>query len=91
MTPLHFQPPPDDQGTGDGSISPPSLRPDDLRYQDECQEALRPHLNELIKKALDAKWELRAVAYALMALAARNMQERDEEEEPDSPEEVDGG
>jgi hypothetical protein len=84
MAPLHFEPPPDDsQGSTGASIPEPNLPSDDPRYQGECQEALRPHLEELIARALAAKWNIRAVAYAVMMMGAQRLPNH---KEPSGPE-----
>jgi uncharacterized coiled-coil protein SlyX len=76
MAPLHFEPPPDDPKD---TIHAPDLPPDDLRYKGECQKALQPHFDDLIARALAAKWEMKAVASALMILAAQRLQDSEKE------------
>ena len=40
-------------------------------YDNECREALQPHLHAIIDRAVKAGWDRTTAAYTLMFLAAR--------------------
>lgn len=40
-------------------------------YDNECREALRPHLHAIIDQAVQAGWDRTRAAYTLMYLAAK--------------------
>ena len=48
-------------------------------YDDECREALRPHLHAIIDQAVKAGWDRNTAAFTLMYLAARAPKEESTE------------
>lgn len=55
------------------AIKPPSLEPNAARYDNDCQDALASHLDDLLDRAEAAGWERRRAASALMYLAAKRL------------------
>ncbi len=41
------------------------------RYETECREALRPHLEAILDLAVKAGWDRNIASYSLMYLAAK--------------------
>jgi hypothetical protein len=57
-----------------GTVSPPKHQEGELvAYEAECKDVLRPLLNGMIEMAEKAGWKRRAVASALMFLAAQHV------------------
>jgi hypothetical protein len=50
------------------SPTSPAGRP---TYDNECREALKPHLHAIIDRAVKAGWDRNSAAYTLMYLAAK--------------------
>ena len=57
---------------------PAGLVPDHYEYQQACQDALRPAFEKFHQRAVRAGWEVRAVNYALMILAASAIKEQND-------------
>ncbi|TGP26411.1 MAG: hypothetical protein E5W56_00785 [Mesorhizobium sp.] len=55
------------------AIKSPSLEPNAARYDNDCQDALASHLDDLLDRAEAAGWERRRAASALMYLAAKRL------------------
>ena len=53
------------------SITAPTSPTGRVEYDNECREALRPHLNAIIEQAVQAGWDRNTAAFTLMYLAAR--------------------
>lgn len=56
-------------------INPPVCQVTDPQYQADCRFALEPSFLGLAKNAFRAGWEPKEVAYALMILAAAELQQ----------------
>ena len=54
-------------------IPAPQRAVTDLAYDGDCKAALEPRLSGLLEAAVEAGWDRRKAAYALMFLAARNV------------------
>jgi hypothetical protein len=54
-------------------IKPPSDNVNAARYDNECQEALAGHLDELLDRAQSVGWNRSRAASALMYLAAKRL------------------
>lgn len=66
------------------AINPPVRQVTDPQYQPDCRFALEPSFLGLAKNAIRVGWEPKEVAYALMMLAAAELQERSKDD-PDQP------
>lgn len=66
------------------AINPPVRQVADPHYQADCRFALEPSFVGLAKNAIRAGWEPKEVAYALMVLAAADLQECSKDD-PDLP------
>ncbi|QPC87501.1 hypothetical protein GA830_12655 [Mesorhizobium sp. NBSH29] len=58
-------------------INSPDYPSTHVSYQRECQMALEPSLTKLLAMACDAGWDERQATYAVMILAADQMQRTD--------------
>ncbi|RAZ90398.1 hypothetical protein DPM33_12780 [Mesorhizobium hawassense] len=59
------------------AIKSPSLEANAARYDDDCQEALVAHIDNLLEQAEAAGWDRRRAASALMYLAAKRLNSGD--------------
>lgn len=59
--------------TNETPITPPVREVTATRYDAECQDALAPHVDELVNRAEQAGWNRTRAASALMYLAAKRL------------------
>jgi len=52
-------------------IEPPKSTVGRAEYESECREALSPHLDTIISRAVESGWDRATVTYSLMYLAAK--------------------
>jgi hypothetical protein len=62
-------------------VKPPHHALNHPEYQKSLQTQLRPLIDEVIAQAEKAGWQVQAIDYAVMVIAAANLRMRAEEEQ----------